>query len=127
MISIEVKEFFSAAHQLPNTEHLVTKQCAQLHGHTYLVIVEANCQEWEMKGGMVVDFKGIKNIINELDHRFINDIFGALPNWKDKPTTAENIALYLKSRISTEYKFLKNLEVSVCEGYKGENSNWVHV
>lgn len=127
MISIEVKEFIHAAHKLPDSEHLVTKQCARLHGHTYMIVVGAMCEKQDMKGGMAVDFKGIKNIINELDHTYINEIFEASPGFQDKPTTAENIALYLKERIVYEYAFLKNLGVSVCEGYQGEKSNWIHV
>lgn len=128
MNNIEVRHFFDAAHQLPDSEYLITKACARLHGHTYAVIVEASCEDWDMKGGMIVDFKGIKNIIDGLDHRFVNDIFGSLPNWRELPTTSENIAKYIKSRVEGEYRHLKNVGVSVCEGYKGlERANWTHV
>lgn len=127
-MNIEIRHFFDAAHQLPDSEYLITKACARLHGHTYAVIVEASCEPWDIKGGMIVDFKGIKNIIDELDHQFINDIFKKSKSWKDKETTSENIGLYLKERITKEYKYLTNLGVSICEGYKGpERANWTHV
>lgn len=63
---------FDAAHVL--THH--TGQCRNLHGHTYRVIVEVS----GCKPGcdMVIDFKDLKHLIEELilsrfDHAFIYD------------------------------------------------------
>ena len=35
MYKLEVNRFFDAAHDLPDSENLITKQCTNLHGHTY--------------------------------------------------------------------------------------------
>ena len=123
MYKLEINRLFDASHQLPDTEHLLTKACANYHGHTYYakVVFESHKNN---RGGMVVDFKGIKEIIDELDHQFINDIF---EEYYDEfvPSTAENIAHYLYHRIQEKYPDLENLRVGICEGYKGrENSSW---
>ncbi len=125
MYKIEVRTFFSAAHQLPDSEHLVSKPCAALHGHTYLAIV--SCSTDVLKGGMVVDFKAIKNLIEKhLDHTFINDVFASTPGWEEKETTAEHIARFIQEKIEDELEL--DATVKLCEGYKGEEStSWVTV
>lgn len=124
-MKIEVTHFFHAAHKLPDSDYLVTKECARLHGHTYAVkvLIEGN----HIQNGMVVDFKGVKKIIDELDHQYINEVWQQLGDvWKDAPTTAENIAQFIKHRITNELYFT-DVTVSVAEGYKGEdNTSWVH-
>lgn len=124
-MKIEVKHFFSAAHKLPDSEYLVTKECARLHGHTYAVKVSIDAAH--TRNGMVVDFKAIKNVIDELDHQYINEVWEQAGGvWKNAPTTAENIAQYIRYRVAKVLAF-PDAEVSVCEGYKGEgNSSWVH-
>lgn len=114
-----VQHYFDASHQLPDTEYLVTKACARLHGHTYAVKVDIESQE--LKGGMVVDFKAVKNVIDRLDHQHVNDVFDRL-GIKDEPS-AENIAKYIAVWIEQELGF--KAIVSVCEGYKGrERASW---
>lgn len=123
MFDLKVTRFFDAAHQLPDNEHLLTKQCANLHGHTYHVIVRVT-NSVNVRNGMVVDFKGIKNIIDIFDHKFINDEFKKL-GYNDPPT-AENIARVLYTQIAEAYEDLYVVNVAVCEGYKGEaNSSYV--
>ena len=122
MFKLQVNRMFDASHQLPDSDDLITKACARYHGHTYFVKVFFDSKK-NKRHGMVVDFKGIKNIIDILDHQFINNIFRE--NRFYVPATAENIAKFLYLRIHSVYKDLKNLEVAVCEGYKGEeNSSW---
>ncbi len=124
MHTIQVQHYFDAAHQLLDSKHLITKACARLHGHTYAVKVTFIGKN--DKGGMVVDFKGIKQIIDVLDHQYINDIFDELEEWRGVPTTAENIAKFIHESIREEYPFLLGVTVAVDEGYKGENkTNWV--
>lgn len=116
-MKLEVKHFFDAAHQLPDTEFLITKGCARLHGHTYKAIVSFEGKE--LQGGMLIDFKGIKNIIDELDHQFVNNIFKE--KFNSLPSTSENITRFIHWSILTKYPLIENLCVSVCEGYKGED------
>jgi len=118
---ITVKHFFDAAHQLKDTPQLATKGCARLHGHTYCVEVGVTCEKLN-EAGMVIDFKSIKQVIDKLDHQFINDIFE-----KEHITlqpTAENIAIVLADWINKLDNVIVEV-VKVCEGYKGiEKASW---
>jgi 6-pyruvoyltetrahydropterin/6-carboxytetrahydropterin synthase len=86
------KEFaFEAAHQLSGLPE--GHQCARLHGHSYRVILELACQDYELADpGFVVDYgdlNAFKDFIDRhLDHRNLNDACSM-------PTTAENLALWL--------------------------------
>lgn len=124
MYKLEIKRFFDAAHQLTDSPELVTKACARLHGHTYLVKVEIEGDK-NPKSGMVADFKGIKDIIDIFDHRFINDVFAERDHFQQ--TTAENISWFIYNEICRKYGSfgIGKIKVSVCEGYKGlENASW---
>ncbi len=81
------KEFhFSASHQLA---HLPAgHQCARLHGHNYIVVVELASEELNADGFVrdYHDLKALKTYIDEtFDHRHLNDVL-------DMPSTAENMA-----------------------------------
>lgn len=134
---MQIKHFFDAQHQLPDTEYLVSKGCNNYHGHTYKV--EVSFEGETLRGGMVVDFKGIKEVIDRLDHTAIyetgNPMIAALrvikPSQKviilEEIASSENIGKYIHQLIVEKYSAwdLKNLNVRVCEGYKGEDrANW---
>lgn len=89
------KEFsFCAAHYLPGHEC-----CGVLHGHNYQVFVTFEACDDE--DDMVVDFgkmkQHIKPIIDELDHRYLNDVLSY--------PSAENIARYLFDRIQEKVAY----------------------
>ena len=91
------KEFhFSASHQL---EHLPDgHQCARLHGHNYVAIVEMasdilDDDAFVLDYGKLADFK--KYIEDVLDHRHLNDVMGSIIGDPSTYTTAENIAAML--------------------------------
>lgn len=72
------KEFhLSASHQL---DHLpADHQCARLHGHNYIVVVELTAESLNDDGFVrdYHDLSPLKRYIDEaLDHRHLNDIFG---------------------------------------------------
>src|SRR3954465_6598895 len=72
------KEFgFEAAHRLPNVDE--GHKCARLHGHSFRVVVEVEGEVGE-HSGWVMDFAELAAIagpvIDELDHRYLNDIDG---------------------------------------------------
>lgn len=81
------KEFhFSASHRL---DHLAPDhQCARLHGHNYIVVVELAAPDLNADG-FVRDYhelKPLKDYIDgQFDHRHLNDLL-------DRPSTAENLA-----------------------------------
>ena len=93
MINIEtVKKFtFDSAHYLPG----YNGKCQNLHGHTYILEVGIYGKIDE-KTGMVIDFGELKNIvkeniIDELDHKLINDII-SMP-------TAENMVVWIHEKL----------------------------
>ena len=71
-----------------------------MHGHNWKVEVEVLGNKLD-NIGMVIDFKDIKNSAKEvgkrLDHQFLND----LTPFKENNPTAENIAKYFYSELST--------------------------
>ena len=137
MYRLKIQHYFDASHQLPDTEYLVTKACSNLHGHTYKVIVELEAGNKALKGGMVLDFKAVKEIINILDHKHVNDVFkeyefcrlnyhveGLPQKGEIFESTAENIARFIFEMILEKLKFTPS-SVSICEGYKGDDkSSW---
>lgn len=121
---MQLIHFFDSSHQLEDSEDLHTKKCANLHGHTYKVIVEIEANN--DRHGMIIDFGKIKETINILDHQHINDIFKKAGF--NVPATAENIAIFIKDRVREVMGEMPSsrLSVRVAEGYKGDNaSNWV--
>ena len=89
-----VKTFaFEAAHTLPNLP--AGHKCRNLHGHSYRVDIHVEGTVDEHTG-LVMDFGVIKKIvepiIDQLDHRCLNEIPG-LEN-----STSELIAKYLWER-----------------------------
>lgn len=84
------KEFhFSASHRL---DHLpADHQCARLHGHNYVVVVELASAELDADG-FVRDYhelKALKDHLDaEFDHRHLNDVL-------EGPPTAERLARHL--------------------------------
>ena len=80
--------------------HFLTKyhgKCENLHGHNYKVIVTIKGPV--KKDGMVLDFKLIKEIVNEkvidkLDHTHLNDTI-------DNPS-AENLAVWIWDKIKDD-------------------------
>lgn len=84
MYTLNLSHHFSAAHQLT---HAYDDKCnLSLHGHNWKVDVEI-CTE-QLVNGMVVDFKKLKEIIDTLDHKNLNEVVTFEP-------TAENLAEYL--------------------------------
>ena len=85
------KEFaFSASHQLKDLP--ADHQCARLHGHNYVVVVELASAELNAHG-FVRDYHELgplkRYIDDELDHRHLNDVLG------DDMVTAERLAKHM--------------------------------
>jgi len=74
--------------------------CSELHGHNWNVIVEVQGERLN-ENGMLIDFKHIKEIVNQLDHSHINDHISLNP-------TAENMAFWIafeiQKRINEEWE-----------------------
>jgi 6-pyruvoyltetrahydropterin/6-carboxytetrahydropterin synthase len=85
------KEFhFSASHQLFGLPD--DHQCARLHGHNYIVVVELVSDTLNQHGFVrdYLELAPLKGYIDdELDHRHLNDVLG------DDCVTAERLAKHL--------------------------------
>jgi 6-pyruvoyltetrahydropterin/6-carboxytetrahydropterin synthase len=82
------KEFhFSASHQLHGLPP--SHQCARLHGHNYIVVIELAAEDLN-DHGFVRDYHDLAElkayIDDTLDHRHLNDVLG------DDCVTAERMA-----------------------------------
>lgn len=82
---------FDSAHKLNDYEG----DCKYLHGHTYKL--EVTVRGRRDKCGMVIDFKDLKSIvkeeiISEIDHRYLNDIFDYNP-------TCENMVEWIFEKL----------------------------
>jgi 6-pyruvoyltetrahydropterin/6-carboxytetrahydropterin synthase len=112
MYKIKVVNSFSSAHFLRGYKG----KCENLHGHNWKVEA-AVCSKKLDKLGMVMDFselkKELKVILEELDHKLLND----LKYFKKINPSSENICRYIYDclRNPIEKKGLKLLEVVVWE------------
>jgi 6-pyruvoyltetrahydropterin/6-carboxytetrahydropterin synthase len=90
LISISLVCHFDAAHMLALPYE---SPCNRPHGHRYEVEIAASAEQLEH--GMVIDYNVLSRVVDAFDHRDLN----ALPDFKDVPTTAENIALVLARKL----------------------------
>ncbi|HON31956.1 MAG TPA: 6-carboxytetrahydropterin synthase QueD [Candidatus Syntrophosphaera sp.] len=115
MYKLSVYDYFSAAHRLRGYEG----PCSNVHGHNWKVKVTFQTDTLDSLG-MAIDFKVLKaklwEILNQLDHTFLNE----LPIFKDINPTSENIARYIFESISESFKgsSLSLLEVELQESDK---------
>jgi len=87
--TLKIVTDFAAAHALRD----YTGECSRLHGHNWKLEVEVEASALDT-AGMGVDFKVIKDaaktLVNELDHRNLNE----LEPFDQINPTAENIAAH---------------------------------
>ncbi len=106
MYSLKVESNFSSAHNL----RAYKGKCEDLHGHNWKIEVVAESENLD-KVGMVMDFKLIKNelnnILEKLDHKYLNKI---KPFDKTNPTS-ENIARFIYETLKPKLAGLKSITV----------------
>ncbi|MDI6703263.1 MAG: 6-carboxytetrahydropterin synthase QueD [bacterium] len=94
MYELMVESSFSAAHYLRGYKG----KCESLHGHNFRVQAEVKSRELN-ELGMVMDFKDLKEVLNEvikrIDHKNLNE----LEVFRDENPTSENIAKYIYNQI----------------------------
>lgn len=90
MYEVKVMSNFSAAHRLKGYKG----KCENLHGHNWRVELIVSSKTLD-KSGLLVDFRVLKerlnNIIERLDHTNLNE----LPQFTKKNPTSENIAKFI--------------------------------
>ncbi|HNZ88259.1 MAG TPA: 6-carboxytetrahydropterin synthase QueD [Candidatus Cloacimonas acidaminovorans] len=120
MFFLNVIETFSAAHLLRGYEGA----CSKLHGHNWKVRVCVKTKEQD-EIGMAMDFGVLKtilsNILNNLDHSYLNEI---VPFTERNPTS-ENLAKYIYECIEKELQD-KPVAISEVEVYESEKSSVIY-
>lgn len=90
MFELMIETYFSAAHQLRGYEGL----CERLHGHNWKVQVYVLAEKLN-DIDLAIDFHELKKLTDEvlepLDHSFLNDIFP----FTEKNPSSENIAKWI--------------------------------
>lgn len=94
MFELKVLTHFAAAHQLA----MVAKQCENLHGHNWKVEVRVAGDALN-QAGVLMDFGELKThireIVQELDHTFLNE----LACFSDTQPSSENIAVHIATKL----------------------------
>lgn len=108
MLTVTKRFEFDYAHKLPNYDG----DCANLHGHRgVLEITVKGCPKEFYHEGMIIDFKVLKRtidpIIEQLDHKYLNDLI-------ENPT-AENICLWVYKQIQETYLRFHLVKIRVYE------------
>ena len=95
MYELVVESKFSAAHQLRGYKGL----CEKLHGHNWRVTVAVTAERLDEQG-MAIDFtelkKALREVLDQLEHTFLNDIF---PFTQINPSS-ENLAKWIYDSLS---------------------------
>ncbi len=96
MYEVKIEDHFSGAHYL----RCYRGKCEDLHGHNWKVEVSVTSESLD-EGGMVLDFqilkKETKNVLESLDHKFLNE----LVIFSDINPSAENIAQYIFNKLKS--------------------------
>ena len=99
MFEISVEYTFAAGHALRGYKG----KCENVHGHNYRVQVMVNGEQLDSTG-LLMDFvdlrRGIKGLVERLDHRFLNDL---APFEKVNPS-AENLAKYFSDELEPQVR-----------------------
>ena len=115
MYELKVITDFSAAHQLKDFEGA----CEDLHGHNWKIEVYVTSETVD-EAGVVLDFRVLKKHVNavmeELDHKFLND----LEAFKDKNPSSENIARYVAEQLALSLD--PEISVSRVTAWESENA-----
>ena len=105
IFELKIITHFAAAHQL----QMVAKKCEELHGHNWKVEV---CVKGDRlnNAGVLIDFSALKKYVSEiierLDHKFLNE----LDCLACKNPSSENIAMYIAKELQ---KVLDNSNIKV--------------
>ncbi|MDD5019438.1 MAG: 6-carboxytetrahydropterin synthase QueD [Candidatus Omnitrophica bacterium] len=98
MFEVSVSMSFSAAHNLREYRG----KCEELHGHNWKVEAAFRRRGLD-KTGMVADFvvlkKTLKDVLDELDHKYLN----AIGDFKKANPTSEHIARWVFERLKKKF------------------------
>ena len=116
MYELRITTQFAAAHQLRGLEG----GCENLHGHNWKIEV---CVQGSNLGddGLLIDFRVIKGetkkIMDELDHKFLNE----LELFKDTEPSSENIARHIFEALSRKLN-TENVKIRKITAWESDSS-----
>ena len=92
-IMLYTEEFFNAAHQLVGYDG----KCSEIHGHSWKVSVWVKGEEKQKdKVGILWDFNNLKNIVDKLDHKMLNEVL-------DDNPSVENLSKYIYTKLKQNH------------------------
>lgn len=116
-MKLKIRHHFDSAHRLEFHQGL----CKNIHGHRWDVNIEIDSDKLD-ENGLLIDFKHIKEIINELDHSIIlkdcignHNLINVLQDMDMRiiilpySPTAENLSKYIEDLILQRTGFLSNI------------------
>ncbi len=116
MYYLKIKEFFAAAHNLLNYHG----KCEALHGHNWKIEAIISGKTLD-NAGMLIDFKILKQYLNEiletLDHKYLNE----LDFFNGKSPSSEFIAKYIFEELEKKLRSV-NDDIQVVEVSAWESS-----
>ncbi len=118
MFELKVKTRFAAAHQLT----MVGEKCENLHGHNWHVEAYVTGEELN-PAGVLVDFgeikKEVRRIMEDLDHKFLNEIEA----FADVQPSSERIAIYIAEKLQAKVEGLtEKIRVSRVSAWESDDA-----
>jgi 6-pyruvoyltetrahydropterin/6-carboxytetrahydropterin synthase len=96
-LTLYTEDFFNAAHFLKGYDG----KCSELHGHSWKVCVWIQGEDSQKNSvGLLWDFNNLKALINEFDHKNLNEVF------KENPSV-ENLARHAYKKFKDKNPELK--------------------
>ena len=106
MFEVKIETHFSSAHHLLNYKG----KCENLHGHNWRVEVTARGYKLD-KSNILIDFKTLKKITNELidylDHKDLNE----LSEFKGESPSSEFIARFIYKKLKEQIQEISRVDV----------------
>ena len=116
MFELKVTTRFAAAHQLT----MVGEKCENLHGHNWHIEVYVKGEKLDA-GGVLMDFgivkKEVRDIMESLDHKFLNE----LEIFKDNPPSSEHIAMYIAKELDRRIE-VDGVKLSKVSAWESDNA-----
>ncbi|MEW6739935.1 MAG: 6-carboxytetrahydropterin synthase QueD [Nitrospirota bacterium] len=118
MYKLMIETSFASAHQLRGYKG----KCENLHGHNWKVQAYVTTEKLN-EIDIAIDFHDLKKITNEivaqLDHKFLNDIFP----FTEKNPSSENIAKWIFDSLKKGLASYENIKVSAVTVWESETAS----
>ncbi len=116
MYELKIETYFAAAHRLT----MVGQKCENLHGHNWKIEACVTGEKLN-EGGVLIDFgeikKNVAEIMDQLDHKYLNEI----DSFATQPPSSENIALYIAKELQKRITD-PSIRVSRISAWESNNS-----